>query len=164
MPLLELKTDISAPIEICFDLARSIDFHRLSTGNTRERAVAGVTTGLIKLGETVTWEATHFGIRQRLTSIITAYDRPYHFRDEMTRGAFSYIRHDHIFEKGNGVTTMTDRFDFGSPLGLLGKLANRLVLTDYLRNFISRRNALIKQYAESDKWRGVLGNKGGIAQ
>ncbi|SEL97860.1 SRPBCC family protein [Parapedobacter koreensis] len=156
MPIIELKTDIVAPIDVCFDLARSIDFHQLSTGNTRERAVAGITTGLIGLGETVTWEATHFGIRQRLTSVITAYERPYHFCDEMVKGAFSYIRHDHFFEEINGAAVMIDRFDFGSPLGILGRLTNRLVLTGYLRKFISQRNALIKQYAESDKWKEVL--------
>ena len=155
MPIIELKTDIAAPIEICFDLARSIDFHQLSIGSTRERAVAGVTTGLIGLGETVTWEATHFGIRQRLTSTITAYDRPHHFRDEMVKGAFSYIRHDHFFEEKNGLTTMTDRFDFGSPLGILGRLADRLVLVNYLRKFINHRNGLIKQYAESAEWKNI---------
>ncbi len=46
MPVIELKTDIAAPIEVCFDLARSIDFHQLSTGKTRERAVSGVTSRL----------------------------------------------------------------------------------------------------------------------
>ncbi len=156
MPFVKLKIDISAPIGICFDLARSIDFHQLSTGNTRERAVAGVTTGLIGLGETVTWEAKHFGVRQRLTSVITAYERPNHFRDEMVKGAFCYIRHDHFFEEKNGITIMMDRFDFGSPLGLLGRLADRLVLTRYLQGFIGKRNALIKEYAESGKWQEIL--------
>ncbi|WP_257669818.1 SRPBCC family protein [Parapedobacter tibetensis] len=156
MPVIELKTNIQAPIEVCFDLARSIDLHELSTGNTRERAVAGVTTGLIGLGETVTFEATHFGVRQRLTSVIAAFERPRHFRDEMVKGAFRYIRHDHFFEGKNGVTVMTDQFDFGSPLGVLGRLANWLVLTNYLRNFIDQRNMMIKQYAESDKWKEVL--------
>ena len=156
MPVIELKIDIAAPIEICFDLARSIDFHQLSTGSTRERAVAGVTSGLIGLGETVTWEATHFGVRQRLTSTITAYDRLHHFRDEMVKGAFSYIRHDHFFEEKNGLTIMTDRFDFGSPLGILGRLADRLVLVNYLRKFINHRNSLIKQYAESAEWKNIL--------
>ncbi len=152
MPVIESKIDISAPMETCFDLARSIEFHQLSTGNTRERAVAGVTSGLIGMGETVTWEATHFGVRQRLTSVITAYDRPNHFRDEMVKGAFAYIRHDHFFEESDGITTMVDRFDFGSPLGLLGRLANWIVLTRYMRGFLVHRNKLLKEYAESGKF------------
>ncbi len=50
MPLIELSTGIRAPIERVFDLARSIDAHVASTGQTRERAVAGRTSGLIELG------------------------------------------------------------------------------------------------------------------
>src|SRR5690606_15663363 len=116
----------------------------------RERAVGGVTSGLISLGETVTFEATHFGVRQRLTSIISAYDRPNYFRDEMVKGAFSFIRHDHRFKEKEGLTVMRDRFEFGSPLGILGRLANWLVLTNYLKRFISERNMALKREAESN--------------
>ncbi len=76
MPLIAVESTISAPIELCFDLARDIDFHMLSTGTTIEKAIAGVTSGLIGPGGEVTWEATRFGIRQSLTSRITPYDRP----------------------------------------------------------------------------------------
>lgn len=51
MPLIELHTEISAPRERVFDLARSVDAHLDSAGATRERAVAGVTSGLIGSGE-----------------------------------------------------------------------------------------------------------------
>ena len=150
MPIIELETTIAAPIAVCFDLARNIDFHQVSAGKTRERAVGGVTSGLISLGETVTFEATHFGVRQRLTSIISAYDRPNYFRDEMVKGAFSFIRHDHRFKEKEGLTVMRDRFEFGSPLGILGRLANWLVLTNYLKRFISERNMALKREAESN--------------
>jgi hypothetical protein len=45
-----------------------------------------VISGVMKLGDTVTWEAKHFGIKQHLTSKITAYERPYRFTDEMVQG------------------------------------------------------------------------------
>ena len=96
MPVVTVTTKILAPIELCFDLARSIDPHVESTKQTRERAVAGVITGLIGRNEEVTWEATHFGVRQRLTSRITAFDRPRHFRDSMARGIFTRFDHDHF--------------------------------------------------------------------
>ena len=72
---------VEAVPERVFDLSRSIDLHVQSTGNTGEKAIAGCTSGLIELGESVTWEATHFGIRQRLTSKITAFERPRFFVD-----------------------------------------------------------------------------------
>lgn len=149
MPIIELHTTIHAPIERCFDLARSIDLHKLSTEGTQEEAIAGVTSGLIGLGEQVTWRAKHFGITQTLTSRITAFEYPHHFRDEMLDGAFRMIRHDHHFEAAGNTTVMHDRFEFESPGGILGVLFNKLILTRYLRNLLSKRNQMIKAVAEA---------------
>jgi len=77
MPVIQLETKITAPVERVFDLARSIDAHTSTTEGTGERAAEGRTTGLIEAGETVTWEARHLGVRQRLTSKITAMERPH---------------------------------------------------------------------------------------
>jgi len=159
VPVIELTTLIDADINICFDLARSIDLHTISTKNTKEQAIAGLTTGLIGLNETVTWQATHFGVRQKLTSRITAYESPFHFRDEQLKGTFDYIKHDHFFKTHNNTTIMTDRFDFGSPLGILGNIFNRLVLTAYLKKFLEKRNQVIKEYAENGTWKMLLKEK-----
>jgi hypothetical protein len=86
MPIIKLTTEINSTLEICFDLSRSIDLHKISTSKTNEEAIEGKTKGLINLNETVTWKATHFGVRQKLTSKITAFDRPYYFVDEQTKG------------------------------------------------------------------------------
>ncbi len=137
-----------APIDRCFNLSRDIDLHIQSTAHTREVAVAGVTKGLIRLDEEVTWEATHFGIRQRLTSRITAYQRPFHFRDSQVRGAFKRFDHDHFFVEVTGGTLMRDVFDFESPFGILGDFANRFYLRRYMAALLKRRNKLIKEVAE----------------
>jgi len=152
MPIIELSTVIRAPRERVFDLARSIDAHQDSTAGTEERAVAGVTRGLIGMDEEVTWEARHFGVRQRLTVRVTAFERPSHFQDIMISGAFSSMAHDHTFEEHPEGTLMRDRFEFSSPLGILGRIADWLFLTGYMRRFIVRRNAVLKQLAESGEW------------
>jgi ligand-binding SRPBCC domain-containing protein len=103
-----------------FDLARSIDAHQDSTEGTAERAIAGVTSGLIGINDEVTWEARHFGVRQRLRVRITAFDRPKHFQDVMIAGAFKSMVHDHDFAEHPEGTLMCDRFEFRSPLGILG--------------------------------------------
>ena len=156
MPKIELVTFINADIERCFDLSTSIDLHQVSTSQTNEKSVAGITSGLIKLNETVTWEATHFGLRQRLTSKITYYDKPTHFRDEQTKGAFKFFIHDHYFEKTGEGVTMLDVFVFKSPFGVFGSMANQLFLTRYMTKLLRKRNATIKEFAESEKWRAVL--------
>lgn len=156
MPLIELTTNIHAPIERCFDLSRSIDLHKLSTARTDEEAIAGVTSGLIGKDQQVTWRAKHFGITQTLTSRITKFQFPYHFRDEMVQGAFKTIQHDHLFEGIGEITVMKDKFYFESPGGILGVLANRLVLSQYLQRLLVKRNQMIKEVAEGEKWKEIL--------
>ena len=146
--VIRLETRILAPIDLCFDLARDIDIHIKSTQKTREKAVAGVTSGLINLGEEVTWEATHFGIRQRLTSRVTIFDRPRHFRDSQVKGIFRRFDHDHFFSEDGGATIMRDVFDYQSPLGWLGRCADSLFLKAYLSRFLRARAVVIKEAAE----------------
>lgn len=148
MARIELVTHVNAPIERCFDFARSIDVHVMSTAQTGERAIGGRKSGLIELGETVTWRARHFGVWQTLTAKIVAFDRPNSFTDEMVAGAFKSFRHDHVFQAVNGQTTMTDVFVFEAPFGPLGKLANALFLRRYMSDFLKRRNHVIKEAAE----------------
>ena len=156
MPTIFLETSISAPIDVCFNLSRSIDLHIISTSETKEKAIAGRMSGLIEMGETVTWQANHFCIRQKLTSKITAMDYPNSFCDEMVQGAFKSFKHDHLFKETNGKTTMIDIFKFASPLGLLGKIADLILLKSYLTSLLKQRNLVIKQFAESDNWKKIV--------
>ena len=156
MPLISLTTEIKAPIERCFDLSRSIDLHKISTGKTGEEAIAGRTSGLIALGEFVTWRAKHLGVLQTLSSRITAFEYPFLFTDEMIDGAFKSIKHDHRFQSDGDNTLMSDAFYFESPLGILGQIANKLFLINYLEKLLIERNRIIKEFAESEKWREVL--------
>ncbi|MFN3404824.1 MAG: SRPBCC family protein [Cytophagaceae bacterium] len=148
MPTIELTTCIFAPIEKCFDVARNIDLHKESMGHSGEEAIAGVTSGLIGFGEEVTWRAKHLGFTMTLSSRITAYQFPVHFRDEMIKGPFKMICHDHIFRAKGNATIMEDKFCYESPLGVLGNIFNRLYLNNYLKRLLLQRNRAIKIYAE----------------
>jgi ligand-binding SRPBCC domain-containing protein len=152
MARIDLSLHIAAPIDRCFDLARSIEAHTHSTASTGERAVAGKTAGLLELGDHVTWRARHLGLRQDLTSRITAYERPYHFRDSMVRGAFARFDHDHFFNPSAEGTLVRDVFEYRVPLGVLGWVAERLFLTAYMRRFLEVRLRALQTIAESDEW------------
>jgi ligand-binding SRPBCC domain-containing protein len=149
--LIELETFISAPPERCFDLSLSVDLHLCSAAETSERVISGPTSGVLGLGDTVTWEGRHFGVRWRLTVRVTHYDRPRMFRDEMTDGPFRRLRHDHWFDEVDGGTRMTDAFEFTFLMPPLDALAAR-----HLRRFLQRRAELIRRVAESDGWRQYL--------
>ena len=157
MPRLKLQTVINAPIAVVFDLSRSVDLHKISTAHTNEQAVAGKTEGLMDLNDSVTWQARHLGITQRLSSKITEFNRPYFFADEMVQGAFKSFRHEHIFTEENGQMVMTDIFDYTSPFGMLGRLADNLFLSRYMHKLLAERNRIIKAFAEDpDKYKKIL--------
>jgi ligand-binding SRPBCC domain-containing protein len=149
---IELETLITAPVERCFDLSLSVELHLHSTASTGERVVAGVSSGLLKLGDQITWEARHLGLKHRLSMTISVVDAPRMFRDELVRGPFRRLMHDHFFEPANGGAMMRDLFEFSSGFPPL----DALVLKPHLRRFLLRRNAAIKELAEGDRWRGYV--------
>ena len=150
MPTLRLQTRIRAPIEVCFDLARDVDAHCRSVARTRERAVGGVTTGRLGLGDRVTWEGRHFGVRLRLTVAITEFDRPRRFVDERVGGVLPRLRHVHEFAAVDGETVLTDTFEYTPPFGFLGRVADRLFLRPYLLRLLTERYAALRRMAEDD--------------
>jgi ligand-binding SRPBCC domain-containing protein len=153
---IQLETRIAAPARRCFLLALSIDLHIDSTAGTRERAIAGVTTGLISEGESVTWRGRHFGLLLQHTSKITQYEPPIFFQDIMTAGVFKSFEHDHRFQEQYGETVMQDELRFSAPFGILGSTAEKLVLRHHLTRFLRERNHFVKQVAESQMWRKYL--------
>ena len=156
MPRIELQTEINAEKQLVFDLARSIDLHKISTEHTNEQAVDGRMSGLIELGESVTWKAKHFGFYQLLSSKITEFENPNFFVDEMEKGAFKSFVHRHIFVEIPTGTLMTDIFEYKSPLGIFGTIADKLFLKKYMINLLTKRNETIKDFAESNKWKQIF--------
>jgi ligand-binding SRPBCC domain-containing protein len=156
MPHIHLTTFIEAPVKRVFDLSRSITLHKKSMAHTNETAIAGTTSGLINKGETVTWQGKHFFKTRQFTSAITEMQSPLMFTDEMTRGDFkSYIHKHHFKQVANG-SIMIDVVDFETPYGALGKVANSLFLKKYMEKLLTKRNQVIKEYAESEKWKAIL--------
>lgn len=148
MVRLTVDTLIHAPIELCFDLARDMGAHAKSLANTGEKIVSCPPSGLLELGDEVTFEAKHLGIRQRLTAKIVQYERPVLFTDEMLSGAFKSLRHEHKFRIEGESTRMSDVVEFEAPFGPLGRLAERAFLGTYMRKLLIERGEQLKAMAE----------------
>jgi len=156
MPKIHLTTFIAAPVERVFNLSRSISLHKISTAGTNEEAIAGVTSGLINLNETVTWRARHLFKTRQHTSVISVMEIPVQFVDEMVQGEFKSFRHEHHFKPIDNGTIMIDLLDFETPYGTFGKIFNSIYLKKYLEKFLQKRNNVIKDYAETQKWKVIL--------
>ena len=148
MTTLQLYTEIKAPCHIVFDMARNIDVHQQSASKTKEKAIAGKTSGLIELGETVTWKGKHFGFYIKHQSIISEMKYPSLFVDEQLKGHFKTFKHTHLFEEQNGITIMQDILECETPYGIFGKLFDKLFLKKHLKNFLRSRNAILKRIPE----------------
>jgi ligand-binding SRPBCC domain-containing protein len=136
---LECVTHSTRSASEMFDLARDIAVHTESQSGASEQAIAGVTEGLIGLGEQVTWRASHWGIPFNLTSRVTEFEAPRRFVDEQTHGPFTSFRHEHLFEPTISGSVMIDRIHFSAPFGIVGKAVETLVLARYLRRLIEDR-------------------------
>ena len=151
MTTINLSTQIKAPIKTVFDLSRNIDVHMKSMGYTNEKAIAGRISGCIELGETVTWEGKHFGLRIQHESIITAMIPPTYFVDEMKKGHFKWLKHEHIFKEENEHTIMIDQFCYQTPCGIFGSIFDKIALKKHLINVLEKRSVQIKRLAEKQK-------------
>lgn len=149
MPTVVVVTQIHAPIERCFDFARSVKAHELSSVSTRERVVSNHPVDLLALNDVVTFEASHLLVRQRLSARVVEFDRPFRFVDEMESGVFKRLRHLHEFREIDGSTFMKDTIVWTSPLGILGHIADFFVVKRHLRTFITEKQLKLRQLIEA---------------
>jgi ligand-binding SRPBCC domain-containing protein len=144
---------VDAPADRVFLLATSIP---LVQQILDMKPVAGQTTGFITASSTVTWSGWKFGLPTRHVTQISAYDRPFYFRDTMAQGRFKEFHHDHHFEEVDGQTVMRDIVHFSLPLGPLGKLVGRYIVAPYVLRLVQARFAMLKRIAEGTDWERYL--------
>jgi ligand-binding SRPBCC domain-containing protein len=156
MPLIHLTTFIAAPVQRVFDLARSLKLHKLSMNQYREEMVSGPMHDLAEKNDSITWKARHLFKNRKLQTRITLLEKYTCFIDEQQSGDFRMMKHEHHFKPVDNGVLMIDLFHFETPYGFAGKIINQLFLTNYLSKLLKQRNEVIKNYAETDRWKLVL--------
>lgn len=149
MPILMIETAINAQAEICFGLVRNVSFYVQSGEKDFEKFAAENPHGEIMLGEIVTFERKIFGVSQILKVKVIELEKPLRFTDEMIEGNFKSFRHTHEFISVNDQTLMRDTFVWKSPFWILGKVLDAIFIKKYLRKTAVRRNAKLREIAES---------------
>lgn len=139
----ERNTYLPLSAEAAFDLSLDIDAHLGSMAESGERVVDGIAGGIIEHGQFVTWKARHFGVTWTMTSKITEWDRPFRFVDEQVRGPFKSFWHEHVFTPTDAGVQLRDRVRFEAPLGVLGTVAEKVVLGRYMPRLIDTRNEFL---------------------
>jgi ligand-binding SRPBCC domain-containing protein len=145
---LSLVTDIAAPPADCFDRSLDVGEHVASMARSGERVVGGRRSGQLALGEQVTWRARHLGLPWTMTVEIVEHDRPHRFVDQQVSGPFAAFRHVHRFEPTGHGTRMTDEVTFTAPFGVLGRVAERVVLRRRVTALIADRSVYLRAELE----------------
>ena len=150
MTTIELTTLIEAPAQTCFQLSLSIDLELEAAKAHDIRAVSGVTSGIIGVGQRVGWKTKQFGITVSHVSEITEFQQPVFFRDTMVTGVFKSFQHDHFFQSlGANKTEMRDLLRFSMPVWLMSIISERLIMRPRLTHLLLVRNSLIKETAQA---------------
>lgn len=146
--VVEVSTEVDAAPSVVFDLELDVDVHAASLPGSGERATTSTGGRRLRFGEEVTFEARHVGVRWRMTSRVTAFERPHRFVDEQVRGPFALLHHEHRFDPlPGGRTRMRDRMTVGLGWGPAGHLVARVVVAPYLRRLLRRRAEHVRRVA-----------------
>ena len=80
-----------------------------------------------------------FTIALHWVTAIRMAEGPGYFMDEQRKGPFSAWQHQHYFKAIEGGTEMTDIVLYKNPFGIIGELANVLLVKRKLRNLFEYR-------------------------
>ncbi len=155
MPVLHFTNFVEAPIDVVFGLSRSVSIFKIAFQQNKVWPVAGITFGLIKEGEMITWKL-NFLFKTRIFTIkITEMRLNDRFEEKIINNDVITLKHEHFFKPTQNGTIVIDRIDYQLKNGFLGMLMNKFVVSFFEKN-ISRRIEVINQYALSDKWKALL--------
>jgi ligand-binding SRPBCC domain-containing protein len=146
-------TQVNAPIERCFQLSLSAALRQEAVGS---EPVSGRTTGLIGLDDKVTWAKGLFGWGSRQENRVEALRPDLFFREVSSVESPGRLEHDHHFAPMNDGTRIRDEIQCSAPEGWRGLIAERFFLRRRMTEYLKRRNAIIKQAAESEGWHHYL--------
>lgn len=156
MPKIHVTTFINAPIERVFNLSRSLTLSKMAFKSAKEQLLSSSAANMVGAGETITLRAKHLGKTREITARVTDFTLPDGYTEEQIKGDLKSFRHEYHFKKVENGTIMIDLVEYDGPRDLAGSIAGKFFLKSYFENNVKKKNDLIRQYAESEKWKAVL--------
>lgn len=85
------------------------------------------------------------GIPLRWVTEITHLEEGRMFVDEQRFGLYAFWHHQHLFEKTVDGVTMTDIVHYRAPMGVMGKLADVILIRNQINGIFAFRSKVIAQ-------------------
>lgn len=92
-----------------------------------------------------------FGIKLNWMTEITHVKENEYFVDEQRFGPFALWHHQHHFKETEGGVLMTDLLHYAIPFGIIGRLANRIIVQNNVREIFTYREKKIEELFGSSK-------------
>ena len=156
MSKIHITSFINAPVERVFNLSRNLAMSKLSFKGRKEQILSSSAANMVTAGETITLRAKHLGKTREITARIIDLKLPEGYTEEQIKGDLKSFRHEYHFKEVDNGTIMIDMVEFEGPRDLLGSIASKFFLKSYIEAIVKKKNELIRQYAESEKWKAVL--------
>jgi len=148
MERIEQRIVIAAPIERVFHFHD--DTRNLLRITPPSIKVSIETMGKPGLGYEVVLKVRQFGIfTMRWKVRITEYVPPTLMSDEQVSGPFAYWKQTRRLREVDGGTELTDIVEYRPPFGVLGRIANALVIRRQVLELFAYRQATTKRLLES---------------
>lgn len=148
MERIEQRIVIAAPIERVFHFHD--DTRNLLRITPPSIKVSIETMGKPGLGYEVVLKVRQFGIfTMRWKVRITEYVPPTLMSDEQVSGPFAYWKQTRRLREVDGGTELTDIVEYRPPFGILGRIANVLVIRRQVLEMFAYRQATTKRLLES---------------
>lgn len=148
MERIERHIVINAPIERVFHFHD--DTRNLLRITPPSIKVAIETMGTPGLGYEVVLKVRQFGVfTMRWKVRITEYVPPTRMSDEQVSGPFAYWKQTRQLRSVDGGTELVDIVEYLAPFGILGRIANALVIRRQIEEMFAYRQATTKRILES---------------
>ena len=132
MYTLERAQVIPVPLEVAFRFFEDPHNLRLITPDWLDFRIRSVRGTPLDVGTTILYRVRWLGVPIEWVSRIDEFERNRHFVDVQIRGPYRFWRHEHTFEGWNGQTLMRDTVRYELPLGILGRIGHRLLVSRQL--------------------------------
>jgi ligand-binding SRPBCC domain-containing protein len=97
-------------------------------------------------GQIIRYKVKPFaGIPMSWTSEISQVNKPHFFIDEQRQGPYKMWHHQHHFEEKESGVLMTDIIHYWPPMGLLGNIANAILIKKQLKDIFDYRKIKIEE-------------------
>jgi ligand-binding SRPBCC domain-containing protein len=144
MYTLERAQVIPVPLEVAFRFFEDPHNLCLITPDWLGFRIMSIRGSPLDVGTTIVYRIRWLGVPLSWVTRIDEFERNRRFVDVQIRGPYRWWRHEHTFEERNGQTLVRDRVDYELPLGVLGRVAHRLLICRQLRDIFEYRASQIR--------------------